>query len=691
MSDKIRAHHLERSAYVYIRQSTLSQVQHNRESQHRQRALSRRPEELGWPAERIVVVDDDLGLTGTRADNRPGYQHIMDAVCRGEVGILFAVDASRHARNDTDWCRLLDLCAQLGVLLGDEQRIYDPAHRDDRVLLGIQGALAVYELSLFRERAQQAILEKARRGEFYTHVPVGVVRTEHGGLDKHSDVRVQQALELLFDQFRRLRSARQVARWFHERQVELPYLPRGAKPEEVKWAAPGYPQVLNILEHPMYAGAYVYGRTGTDVEVDENREIHKRRGRRRPRSEWTSLILDHHPGYITWAEYERNQEQIQSNANMNGQMTKGSVRAGGALLPGLLRCRRCGRKLVVRYSGGVGRYACDGPGDQRYRRDCLRFGAPRVDEAVGEALLDAVEPAGVRAALRAQELLSQEHAQQREALKLAVQQAEYEADRAYRTYANVEPENRLAAAELERRWEETLRTLQQARSRLEALKTEVNPLPPHEAEELMKMGRDVRRVWSHPDADMALKKRVVRTVIEEVLVDVVDDGETISLLIHWVGGHHTELPVAKRGRQSRAAVADLLAVVGALRSVMNDEAIARSLNRVGLQTLRGNSWTAARVRGYRHRHGLACFSEREKAEQGLLLQSEAANRAGISAMSVHRLIERGILTAERPLPGLPCIIRESDLCATEVQRAIEAMKKGRTDPLTDPPNQKNLF
>jgi len=317
--------------------------------------------------------------------------------------------------------------------------------------------------------------------------------------------------------------------------------------------------------------------------------------------------------------------------------------------------------------------------------------AAEVDPAVADQILEAVKPAGVCAAVRAHELLTQDHTQRREALMLEVEQAQYEAERAHRQYAQVEPENRLVAAELERRWEDKLRVVCEAQARLAAIEEQMAPAPADQLPELKELGRDLGRVWSDPAAHIKLKKRIVRTVIEQILVRVDDDAQALELLIHWSGGCHTELSLPRAARRRRAAHADLADAVRTLRQVLDDEALARALNRAGIHTLQGNTWTGARVGGFRRRHGIAVFSAREKTERGWLLQTEAANRVGLSAMSVHRLIERGILAAQQPAVGLPCIIQDSDLAHPDVQRAIEAMKQARPRPLTDSPNQQALF
>jgi len=691
MSEKIKARHLERDAYVYVRQSTLTQVKENRESQLRQRQLAPRVEELGWPHERVHVVDEDLGVSGTSTNNRDGFERIRRAVCEGRAGLVAFTEGSRMARNNADWYRLVELCAHADVLLLDDRGVYDPSHREDRVLLGVQGALAEYEMLLFRHRAQESLAQMAERGELYQDIPVGFIVTPANTLEKHPDRRVQRALKTFFEKFAELSSARELSQWIEDNQFQMPMLRDRKRPELVDWETPNYSRILRLLGHPAYAGAYPYGRSRTVTEIDEHGEVKKRRVRNLPLSEWKVLIRDHHPGYISWEEYERNRAKVLANANMGGRMTTRAPQNGQALLTGIVRCRRCGRKLVVRYSRGRGRYCCQPPPGGRHQSGCMTFGAASVDERVAVDVLAAVAPAGIEAALRAQELLAGERERQREALTLELEQTQYEAERAFRQYTRVEPENRLVAAELERRWNEKLNAVARVRSRLEHF--DATCVPPSEVDfdELGKLGANVPRVWHHPEADAKLKKRIIRTVIEEVVADVDEDNDTVVLLVHWAGGHHTELSVPRRRTRSRLPCPDLVHVVRVLRTVAPDAEIARILNRSTVLTSQGNTWTPKRVGTFRRTHDIPCFSAREKTEQGLLLQCEAANKVGISSMSIHRLIKRGILAAEQPLEGLPCIIREAELARPEVQMAIEAVKEGQRVPLTGSPNQKRLF
>lgn len=691
MREKIEPGHLEREAYVYIRQSSPGQVKHHREGQARQRGLAARAQELGWPAHRVHVIDEDLGRSGRSAADRGGFQGLLEEVYAGRVGIILWTEASRPARNNADWYRLVNLCEHRDVLLADAERVYDPRHRDDRVILGVQGTLAEYEVSLFRQRALESRLAKAHRGELYATLASGYVRNAEGRLEKHPDRRVQQALEGVFEQFRRLSSVRDLAGWFRERPATLPVIRLVKGREEIAWGIPNYQRLLDILTNPVYAGAYAYGRTRRRVEVGPDGDVRRRWAERVARADWTVLRREHHPGYIGWDEFEGNQAKIAANANMRGRMVKGAVQPGPALLAGLLRCRRCGRKLQVRYSRGAGRYVCAGPEDQRHRSGCFGFCAAGVDGRVSEAVLAVAEPAGVRAAERAQALWDQEHEGVREALRLELKQARYEAERAYRQFNQVEPEHRNVAATLERIWNERLAAVAEVESRLARIPESPREGRPEEAEALRHLGERLHGVWHHPQADPKLKKRIVRTLLEEVVVDGGAEKDAIVLLLHWAGGAHTELSAPRRAARSRVTPGDLIGVIRSLRAVVDDAEMARLLNRAAIRTQQGQTWTADRVSRFRHRHGLPAFDPRAKAANGWLLQGEAANKLGISAMSVHRLIQRGLLSAEQPLRGLPCILRESDLARAPVQAAIEALKRRKPSPLTDSRNQKTLF
>jgi DNA invertase Pin-like site-specific DNA recombinase len=375
---KITSEHLARTAFVYIRQSTADQLVHNQESQRRQYALADRARGLGWSS--VEIVDDDLGRSGGGI-SRPGFERLLAAICEGRVGAVLALEASRLARNGRDWHTLIEFCGFVGTIIVDEDGIYDPRHPNDRLLLGMKGTMSELELSLFRQRSQEALKQKARRGALFLGVAAGYVKVGHDRIEKDPDQRVQGALKLVFSKFAELQSARQVHMWLRDEGIALPVKCHDAEGRRVVWRMPAYNTVHNILTNPIYAGAYAFGRTTSKVSVENGRK-HVRRGLRRPQTEWDVLLKDQHEGYITWDEFERNQRVLTNNATGKGGATvKGAVRRGELLLAGLLRCGHCGRKLQVGYGGKTGRYFC--PRTTEGTERCISFGGFSSDRAVG--------------------------------------------------------------------------------------------------------------------------------------------------------------------------------------------------------------------------------------------------------------------------------------------------------------------
>ena len=397
---RVTPEHLTRAAWVYVRQSTPGQVRQHQESRGRQYALRDRARQLGW--RNVEVVDEDLGRSGGGTE-RPGYDRLLAAVCRGDVGAVLSLEASRLARNGREWHTLIDYCGLVGCLLADETSVYDPRLPDDRLLLGMKGTMSEMELSTLRFRSVEALRRKARRGELFLTVAVGYVRVDRDGIGMDPDQRVQEAVALVFRKFAELGSIRQVHLWLRHEGIELPAVVRDQSRHRVVWKLPVYNTLHHMLTNPVYAGAYAFGRTGSRTYLENGR---KRvvRGFRRERDKWDVLIRDHHDGYITWAEYERNQRAITENANRHGAAVRGSVRKGEALLAGLLRCGHCGRNLHVGYSGAQGnvvRYQCQGGHVNHGTERCISFGGLRVDRAVSEAVLRVLKPLGIEAALRA--------------------------------------------------------------------------------------------------------------------------------------------------------------------------------------------------------------------------------------------------------------------------------------------------
>src|SRR5262245_43462572 len=649
---KITAEHLTRSAYVYIRQSTADQLAHNHESRHRQYALADRARQLGWAS--VEIVDDDLGRSGG-GTARPGFDRLIGAICAGNVGAVLAIEASRLARNGRDWHMLIEFCGLVGTILVDEDGIYDPRHPNDRLLLGMKGTMSELELSLFRQRSQEALRQKARRGALFLRVAAGYVKVGRDRIEKDPDQRVQGALNLLFAKFAEFHSARQVHIWFRDEGIELPVKAHNPEADGVVWRLPAYNTVHNILTNPIYAGAYAFGRTTSKVSVENSRK-RVRRGVRRPINECDVLIKDHHEGYINWEEFERNQQVIADNAVSKGSaIVKGAVRKGEVLLAGLLRCGLCGRKLHVHYSSNIGRYTCYGARMNHGTNRCISIGSLKIDSAVSSEVLRVVKPLGIDAAVKAIEAQSRETTVAQRQHELALQQARYEAAYARRQYDAVDPANRLVAGELERRWNE--------REMAASAALRSPPLGDQQKQKLMALGADLDRAWSHPAATAATRKRILRACLDEIVVR--KDGEVLDMVLHWHGGDHTALKLRVKlnasGRSYNTVTDDLVALVRELARLMPDRQIARLLNRTGTQMATGKAWTEQSVHGFRKHRDIAPYREGEWAERGEITLEAAAKIIGVCTMTALRMLRRGDIKGGQVCPGAPWVIKTADL------------------------------
>ena len=473
---------------------------------------------------------------------------------------------------------------------------------------------------------------------------------------------------------------RQVLVWLRQEKIPLPVLSVGEAATRVTWRAPVYPTVHHILTNPVYAGAYAFGRRTMHVVIENGR---KRiiRSMQRDWRRWGVLIQDHHEGYIPWADFERNQRLIADNANGKRFMSRGAIRRGEALLAGLFRCARCGRKLHVRYSDGAPRYQCVGAFNQLAAARCIIFSGMRPDRMVSKEVLDRLQPLGVEAALAGIDARSQKRSEKRDQLEFALRQARYEAARAQRQYDAIDPDNRLVAGELERRWNERLvavRQLEVEVDQLDAVTEQV--LTSADRERLMSLGRDLAAAWDSPGATAETRKKIIRTVISEIIVDVV--GDTLELVIHWQGGDHTRLTVKKNraGRTRWCTDSDIVELVRALARQMPDETIAAVLNRRGEPTSHGNSWTRGRICSLRRQYDIAIHRPGESAERGEVTLGDAAAALAISTSTIRRLIAEGALPASQPCKGAPWIIRRADLSSDDVRRRADARRSRRPPP-----------
>lgn len=650
---KITAEHLARSAYVYIRQSTPGQLVHNHESRRRQYALGDRARQLGWKS--VEIVDDDLGRSGGGIA-RPGFDRLIGAICTGSVGAVLAIEASRLARNGREWHTLVEFCGLVSAVIVDEDGIYDPRLPNDRLLLGMKGTMSELELSLFRQRSQEALKQKAKRGELFLRVAAGYVKAGRDRIEKDPNSRVQDALKLVFAKFAEFHSARQVHIWLRDEGIELPVKAHNAEADGVVWRLPVYNTVRNILANPIYAGAYAFGRTTSKVSVENGRK-RVRRGVRRPISECDILIKDHHDSYISWEEFERNQQLIAENAMSKGSaVVKGAVRKGEVLLAGLLRCGHCGRKLNVHYSSNIGRYNCYSARANHGTERCISIGSIKVDAAVSTEVLRIVKPLGIDAAMKAIEAQSRETTAAQRQHELALQQARYEAAHARRQYDAVDPANRLVVGELERRWNAALETVQRIEREMAASAAErAPPLNDQQKQRLMELGTDLERAWSHPAATAVTRKRILRACLQEIVVR--KDGELIDMVLHWHGGDHTALKLRVKlnasGRSYNPVTGDLIVLVRELARLMPDRQIARLLNRSGTQMATGKAWTEQSVHGFRKHRDIAAYRDGEWAERGEITLEAAAKIIGVCNMTALRMLRRGDIKGRQVCPGAP--------------------------------------
>jgi DNA invertase Pin-like site-specific DNA recombinase len=671
-SFKIKPEHLARKAIVYLRQSSEKQVRQNKESQNLQYAVAERMRALGW--KQVEIIDSDLGFSaGMASARREGFERVLSSVALGEVGIVGSREVSRLSRTDKDWCRLLEVCQIFGTLIADEQQVYDLNYLDDQLVLGIKGTLSVVELKVIRQRMLAGQESKARRGELFKRLPVGYAVDALGKIALHPDRRVFEAIELVFVKFRERWSVRQTFQWFRDHDVELPANPiRGNR---LVWKIPSQSLVRDVLCNPFYAGAYVWGRRPVTTLLVEGR-LEKRQSAMRRAEECRVFIRDHHVGYIDWATYEENQRMIRRNSvNWQGDESMAAIRAGQGLLVGLLRCGHCGRKLHVRYWGGRGtnaRYLCKGDYDDGGQY-CIGFGGRSIDRRVGQEVLKVISPLGAEASLRALEELSAGDAAQRASLSSKLQELEYEATKAFEQYDAVDARNRLAASELERRWNEKLEEIEAVKQRLSSLDGKRYSLSLEEETRIRSMGENFAEVWQSDHCTATLKKMIFRTVIEEIIVRADAERKILELVIHWKGGAHTQLVIERpRSATETMTPMEALEIIRRMAVRHGDDQIASVLNRLGYSTGKGKRWNQTRVHTARRNHSIN-GQKRALPDPERVSLNEAARICGVSHHTIERLVESGLLAREQATPRAPWQIRRTDLEAEPVRSIVEQL------------------
>ena len=683
MSPKITPDHLGRGAVIYIRQSTMGQVAENTESRRRQYALVDAARSAGFAS--VAVIDDDLGRSGSGSIERPGFQKLVASICAGAVGAVFCIEASRLARNGRDWHHLIDLCALVGALVIDPDGAYDPRLVNDRLLLGLKGTMSEYELSLLRQRGLAARDSKARRGELRFTLPPGYCWNEAGRIEIDPDEHVGEAIRLVFRKFRELGSARQVFLWARQSDLKLPVVRHNTATRRIAWRAPAYHTVLQVLRSPLYAGAYAFGRTNDRTTVVDG-HARKTSGHRKSMSTWNVLLHDNHECYITWEQFEENQKTLLENAHMKKRTSRKSARGGRALLTGLVRCGRCGRMMRVFYgtrSGHAHRYQCRGDDAHVGAGLCIGIGGVRIDHAVGAQILDAVSDRAVDAAILAAEQVARAADDVRRAVERELEEARYEASLAARRYDLVDPAKRHVARELEARWNAALERVAQLEQRIARLDAEVTTRPKIDRAALMELAHDLPAAWNAPTTDARTRQRLTHMLIQEVVIDLDDAANEAVVVIHWIGGRHTELRVArvKTGRYPADRCPGPVEVMRKLGGQWSDRELAVTMNRMRCKSADGESWTTVRVRELRERLNIAAFDPAEAGAETISVD-ETARRLKICVGSVHRLIRSGVLPATQLMPSapwkVPVAVLETDAVRAGVREIIARRPKNLT-------------
>jgi DNA invertase Pin-like site-specific DNA recombinase len=640
---KVKTSHLKRSAYLYVRQSTLRQVLENTESTQRQYALRQQAVALGWPLDRVIVIDTDLGQSGASAADRQGFQRLVTEVSLARAGIVLGLEVSRLARNSMDWHRLLEICALTDTLILDEDGIYDPAHFNDRLLLGLKGTMSEAELHVLRARLQGGIRNKARRGELFVRPAMGFIYNPDGKLMIDPDQQVQQSVRVLFETFRRTGSAMATVKYFAEQGLLFPRrVHTGANKGDTMWAGLEHSRVLRILHNPRYTGAFVYGRTHTRKTVEGDCVIEHV-----PQEEWEVLIREKHAGYIDWDEYERNQRRLQDNCQAYGaDRRKSPPREGPALLQGLLICGYCGKRMTVRYHSRRGRlspdYVCQRDGIEHGEPVCQHIPGSNIDEAVGNILVETVTPVTLEVALAVQQELQSRLEEADRLRQQQVERSRYEAELARRRYLRVDPDNRLVADSLEADWNAKLKMLAEAQELCERQCEQDRKLvTDQQRATILSLADSFPQLWRDPATPDRERKRMVRLLLEDVTLMRED---RITMHLRFKGGAHRtiQLPLPLRSWEQRQTNKEAVAEIDRLLDLKTYPDIAAELNQRGMNSGEGKPFTARIVAGIQRRYALKSRYDRLRAA-GFLTLEEIAQVLDLSTTRVKIWLRHGLL------------------------------------------------
>jgi DNA invertase Pin-like site-specific DNA recombinase len=644
---KITPQHLERDAYLYVRQSTVRQVLENNESTQRQYALRDRAVALGWPLERIHVLDCDLGKSGSQSAGRDGFQKLVSEVALGKAGLVMGLEVSRLARNSADWHRLIELCSLAGTVILDEDGVYDPANFNDRLLLGLKGTMSEAELHFLKARMRGGMLNKARRGELQMSPPIGLVYRDDGVLILDPDSEVQAAMRLVFETFERTGSAMQTARLFREQRLQFPRrIRKGIGKGDLHWVVPAHSRILQVLHNPRYGGAFVYGRVRCRRLPDGKQSWTKV-----PRSQWQFVIPNVHVGYISWQQFEANQKRLADNAlGFGGEKKMGPPREGPALLQGRVLCGICGERMSIQYhllhQKVVPTYVCQQASVQRAEKVCQRVPGGVVDQAISNLLLELMQPMTLQVALAVQQEVEARVNEAQALRQKHVERAQYEAELARRRYMQVDPENRLVADSLEAEWNSKLRILAEAQQQYDEQTHKQRLLiDAQTSEQLLSLATDFPRVWNDPEVAPRERKRIVRLLIEDVTLV---NGETIAVHVRLRGGATRSLNLVKPLpiAQIRKTKPEVVHEIDALLDDYCDREVAEILNQKGRRTWQDEPFNLKKIAHIRRAFDLKCRYNRLRAK-GLLTAKEMSVRHRVTMTTINTWGRRGLLKKHR--------------------------------------------
>lgn len=676
-SHKVMPHHLERLAAVYVRQSSLQQVSDHQESTRLQYALADQAVALGWPRERVLIIDD-LGKSGAHAEGRPGFQQLVAEVGLNHVGLILGIEMSRLARSNKDWHQLLEVCALFNTLIADQDGMYDPADYNDRLLLGLKGTMSEAELHVLKQRLNQGKLNKAQRGELRLPTPIGYLRRRSGEIGFDPDEQVQSMVRFIFRKFEELGSVNAVLRHLVAQKLQLGVRERsGACKGELSWREPNRMTLHGILKHPMYAGAYVYGRRQSDARKQQP----NRRSTGRvvvAAQDWHVLIKDRFPAYISWKQFERNQARISQNLCWAGG--KGPLREGAALLPGLLRCGRCGARMAVSYSGDGThyRYSCARQQHDYGLERCQSITGVVLDAFISSKLLAALEPAALALSLAAAEQVALERNELTQLWQQRLERARFEVDRAARHYRLIEPEHRLVARQLAKEWEAKLAEAQQLEEDYHRfLQEQPRPLNAHERRSIARLAEDIPALWQAPTTNPADRQEILRQLVEQVALNVQGETERVQVVITWVGGYvSSEVMIRPVQRLDQLSYYPALCerVRALAREGLAAERIAEILNQEGFTPpKRFARFGRQGVTDLLHRLGVYRRKSARVARQQLTDDEwylpDLTAELGMARCTLFNWIRRGWVNAYRkPQPPRRWVIRADQLELARLQR-----------------------